>query len=41
MLVQHTRYGQVTDPTEGWTLIWEGKRPADRHEYFKLYKKLK
>ena len=41
LLVQHARYGEATDPTEGWTLIWEGKRPTDRHEYFKLYKKLK
>lgn len=41
LLIQHSRNNKAVEPSDGWSLIWEGKRPADRHEYFKLYKKLK
>lgn len=41
LLIQADK-SQLTEPPEGeWQLIWEGKRPADRHEHFSLYKKLK
>ncbi len=28
-------------PNEDWKVIWQGKRPADRHERFMLYQKTK
>lgn len=39
LLIQHSRNNKAVEPSEDWALIWEGKRPADRHEHLKLYKK--
>lgn len=39
LLIQHSRNNKAVEPSEDWALIWEGKRTADRHEHFKLYKK--
>jgi len=41
MLVQADRSREIESPQGEWQLIWEGKRPADRHEHFSLYKKSK
>ena len=40
LLIQDDKYHQASEPpSEGWKLIWLGKRPADRHEQFRLYQK--
>lgn len=36
-LIQDERGEVKTDPGERWTLIWDGKRAADRRESFRLY----
>jgi 4-amino-4-deoxy-L-arabinose transferase-like glycosyltransferase len=38
LLVQGTR-AAIQDPGEGWTLLWEGARPGDRKELFRLYRR--
>lgn len=39
LLTQQDRNRKALAPESSWLLIWEGKRPADRHERFKLYQK--
>jgi 4-amino-4-deoxy-L-arabinose transferase-like glycosyltransferase len=36
-LIQDERGEAKTEPGENWTLIWSGKRAADRRESFRLY----
>ena len=38
-LVQEDKNHGDINPGEGWKLIWQGHRPADRHEKFRLYQK--
>ena len=40
-LVQEDKNHGDINPSEGWAVIWQGKRPADRHERFMLYQKIK
>ena len=39
LLVQTDRYQHLESPESEWRLIWQDKRPADRHEHFSLYKR--
>ena len=39
LLVQNDKRRHIEVPGKGWSLIWEGKRPADRRESFSLYQK--
>jgi hypothetical protein len=41
LLIQTDSPQRAKFPEGEWQLIWQGKRPADRHEYFSLYKKSK
>jgi 4-amino-4-deoxy-L-arabinose transferase-like glycosyltransferase len=36
-LVQDERKSKISDPGPQWNLIWEGKRPSDRRERYRLY----
>lgn len=36
-LIQDERRRTKIDPGPDWNLIWQGKRPSDRHESFRLY----
>jgi len=36
-LIQDERGREKIDPGHDWKLIWQGKRPADRRESFRLY----
>ena len=38
-LIQDDKNREKLEPGEDWTLIWQGKRPAERREYFRLYQK--
>lgn len=38
LVQENQHYGQI-NPGEGWKMIWQGHRPADRHEKFRLYQK--
>jgi 4-amino-4-deoxy-L-arabinose transferase-like glycosyltransferase len=38
LLVQGTR-AAIQDPGAGWALLWEGARPGDRKELFRLYRR--
>ena len=38
-LIQDDKNREKLEPDEDWTLIWQGKRPAERREYFRLYQK--
>jgi 4-amino-4-deoxy-L-arabinose transferase-like glycosyltransferase len=38
-LVQEDQNHGHINPGEGWKMIWQGHRPADRHEKFRLYQK--
>jgi 4-amino-4-deoxy-L-arabinose transferase-like glycosyltransferase len=38
LLVQGTRVA-IQDPGAGWALVWEGARPGDRKELFRLYRR--
>ena len=40
-LIQNDKKHVHINPEEGWTLIWRGKRAADKNENFSLYQKLK
>lgn len=37
LLAYHGRGRKPPVPDDGWTLIWQGRRPGDRHERFLLY----
>ena len=39
LLVQNDKRRHIEVPGNDWSLIWEGKRPADRRESFSLYQK--
>jgi 4-amino-4-deoxy-L-arabinose transferase-like glycosyltransferase len=39
-LIQDERGNAKIDPGPGWRLIWEGRRPSDRRESFRLYRRL-
>jgi hypothetical protein len=39
-LVQEDNNHGDINPGEGWKLIWQGHRPADRHEKFSLFQKV-
>lgn len=39
LLVQDERGRKKAKPAEDWQLIWQGHRPADRREAFRLYKR--
>jgi len=41
LLIQVDKNQPLEPISDEWQLIWEGKRPADRHERFSLYQKLK
>jgi hypothetical protein len=36
LIQEENNHGNIK-PSDGWHLIWQGKRPADRHEQFRLY----
>jgi len=36
-LVQDEKKNKIGDPGPQWELIWEGKRPSDRREQYRLY----
>jgi 4-amino-4-deoxy-L-arabinose transferase-like glycosyltransferase len=38
-LIQDERGRDKIDPGPAWQLIWQGKRPADRRESFRLYQR--
>ena len=38
LLIQGTR-AAIQDPGGGWSLLWEGARPGDRKELFRLYRR--
>ncbi len=40
-LIQNDKKHAHINPDEGWTLIWHGKRAADKNENFSLYQKAK
>ena len=37
-LIQDERGREKVEPGQDWKLVWNGKRPADRRESFRLYK---
>ena len=39
LLVQRTRATGTTAPSEEWVPVWEGARPGDRKELYRLYRK--
>jgi hypothetical protein len=39
-LIQDERSRKKYEPGSGWELIWQGKRPAERKESFRLYQKV-
>ena len=39
-LMQEDRHHGHISVGEGWKLIWQGKRPADKREKFRLYQKI-
>ena len=39
LLVQRTRATGATGPSEEWVRVWEGARPGDRKELYRLYRK--
>ena len=39
-LTQEDKNHRHINSGEGWKLIWQGKRPADKHEKFRLYQKV-
>ena len=39
LLVQGWRDSQPTAPATGWTLVWEGARPGDGRELYRLYRR--
>lgn len=39
-LIQDERGRERIDPGTDWKLIWEGKRPSDRRESFRLYQRI-
>ncbi len=39
-LIQDERGGDEVDPGPNWRLIWEGKRPSDRKENFRLFQQV-
>ena len=39
LLVQGSRDSQPTAPATGWTLVWEGARPGDGRELYRLYRR--
>lgn len=39
LLAYHGRGGKPPALDDRWTLLWEGRRPGDRHERFRLYKR--
>jgi hypothetical protein len=41
LLIQIDKNQPLEPISDEWQLIWEGKRPADRHERFSLYQKQK
>ncbi|MFM9912684.1 MAG: ArnT family glycosyltransferase [Methylophilaceae bacterium] len=36
-LIQDERSKELIEPGQDWKLIWQGKRPSDKHESFRLY----
>lgn len=38
-LIQDERGREKVDPGSDWTLLWEGKRPSDRRESFRLFQR--
>lgn len=39
-LVQDERKPRIADPGPAWQLIWQGHRPSDRRERFRLYQRI-
>ncbi|MCX7628412.1 MAG: glycosyltransferase family 39 protein [Methylophilaceae bacterium] len=39
-LIQHERGMERIEPGPDWRLIWEGRRPTDRRESFRLYQRI-
>jgi 4-amino-4-deoxy-L-arabinose transferase-like glycosyltransferase len=39
-LIQNDKKHPHIEPKDGWTLIWRGKRAADKNENFSLYQKI-
>ena len=39
-LIQEDKHHGHINPGDDWKLVWQGKRPADRHEKFRLYQKI-
>jgi hypothetical protein len=39
LLLVQGRRASIYDPGAGWTLSWEGARPGDRRELFRLYRR--
>jgi hypothetical protein len=39
-LIQDERGREKIKPGSKWRLIWEGKRPSDRHESFRLFQRV-
>lgn len=39
-LVQDERKPRIQSPGPGWQIIWQGHRPSDRRERFRLYQRL-
>lgn len=39
LLVQGSRDSQPMAPATGWTLVWEGARPGDGRELYRLYRR--
>jgi hypothetical protein len=40
MLVQGTPETELFQPGERWKKIWEGGRPGDKNERYRLYRRL-
>jgi hypothetical protein len=38
-LIQDERGQEKIEPGPDWRLIWEGKRPSDRRESFRLFQR--
>jgi 4-amino-4-deoxy-L-arabinose transferase-like glycosyltransferase len=41
MLVQGSPNDDSGNPGEGWDMVWQGNRPGDRSERYRLYRRLK
>jgi len=39
LLLVQGRHAAIYDPGAGWTLLWEGARPGDRRELYRLYRR--